>query len=420
MIKYKNSQFILSLFVCALPLALVVGAAVMEFFIILSCFTFFFLNYKKIGLNYYKNNFCYIFLAFSFYLIISSILSENIYNSLKSTLFYFRFGVLIVLIWYLLDNFEGFKSLFFYSMIITLSIVIGYSIIDFIFLYDEKLTTRLSGLFGEEQVQGSYLLRISPIFFLSYLYNKIFLSSGINFSLYIMFFLIIIFIILSGERAAIFLMFIAMFLIFIFFKMKLKKIFTYLMLLSLLLVVTFATNPGIKKRILEKTYKEFFYTQSPGGKYDFSSKKIQFFSQGHQGHFKSALIMFKQNYIKGVGVRNFRKECKKDIYKKVGRYSCTNHPHNTYLQLLSETGLIGFLFFLIFIGFIFTKASQYLINIYIRNKKINVNQSICFVFILINFFPLATTGSFFNNWLSTLYFMPIAFLLHELNYKKIK
>ena len=90
------------------------------------------------------------------------------------------------------------------------------------------------------------------------------------------------------------------------------------------------------------------------------------------------------------------------------------------MQLLSETGLVGFLFFLIFIGFIFTKASQYLINIYIRNKKINAKQSICFIFILINFFPLATTGSFFNNWLSTLYFMPIAFLLHELNYKKIK
>jgi O-antigen ligase len=130
--------------------------------------------------------------------------------------------------------------------------------------------------------------------------------------------------------------------------------------------------------------------------------------------------MFKQYYLKGVGVRNFRNECKKDIYKKVGTYHCSTHPHNTYLQILSETGLIGFLFFMIFLGFIFVNIFQYLKNIYIKHEKINITLGLCFVFILVNFFPLSTTGSFFNNWLSTLYFMPISFLLYELNYKKFK
>ena len=40
--------------------------------------------------------------------------------------------------------------------------------------------------------------------------------------------------------------------------------------------------------------------------------------------------------------------------------------------------------------------------------------------ILINFFPFVPTGSFFNNWLSTLYFIPLALLFHELKVIKLR
>ena len=146
---YQKTHYILSLFICLIPLSMVAGAAVMEFFIVLSCLVFFFLNYKKQGLDYYKKFFFIIFLTFNFYLILSSLLSENILNSLRSTLFYFRFGILVLIIWYLLDNFVKFKLLFFYSLLITLSIVILYSIVDFFLFYDHFKVTRLSGLFGE-------------------------------------------------------------------------------------------------------------------------------------------------------------------------------------------------------------------------------------------------------------------------------
>ena len=98
---YQKTHYILSLFICLIPLSMVAGAAVMEFFIVLSCLVFFFLNYKKQGLDYYKKFFFIIFLTFNFYLILSSLLSENILNSLRSTLFYFRFGILVLIIWYL-------------------------------------------------------------------------------------------------------------------------------------------------------------------------------------------------------------------------------------------------------------------------------------------------------------------------------
>ena len=412
---YQKTHYILSLFICLIPLSMVAGAAVMEFFIILSCLTFFFLNYKKQGLDYYKNFFFIIFLTFNFYLILSSLLSENILNSLRSTLFYFRFGIFVLIIWYLLDNFVKFKILFFYSLMITLSIVILSSIVDFFLFYDHLKVTRLSGLFGEEKVQGSYLLRITPILILTYFYNKQFLNKGIHFIFYSILFIAFILIILSAERSAIFLMFIGIFLTYIFFRVKIKRLFFYSLLSSLLVAMIFILNPSIKERVIDKTLHSFFYSHDVNFIY---KRELNLFSQGHQDHFTSALVMFKKNYLIGVGVRNFRNECKKDLYKEVGIYRCSSHPHNTYLQILSETGLIGFSFFIIFLSFIFTNAFKYLLNIYKNHEGININSSLCFVIILVNFFPLTTTGSFFNNWLSTLYFMPIPFLLHELSYKK--
>jgi|TARA_B110000037_G_C17056585_1_gene480042 O-antigen ligase len=413
--KYQKTHYVLSLFVCLIPLALVAGAAVMEFFIISSCFTFFFLNSRKIGLDYYKKIYFIIFILFSFYLILSSILSENVFNSLRNTLLYFRFGVLVILILYLLDNFEKFKILFFYSITATLVIVIFASIVDFFLFYDHFKVTRLSGLFGEEQVQGSYLLRITPLFILTYFYNKEFLNKKFFIIFYLILSLVFILIILSAERSSIFLLFIGIFLTFFFLKIKIKKIILCCIFFSSILASVFILNPTVKERVIDKTYNSFFSKHDKDLNY---KKGLNIFSQGHQGHFQSAIEMFKQNYLIGVGVRNFRNECKKEIYKKIGMYHCSTHPHNTYLQILSETGLIGFLFFMIFLVFIFNKGYQYIKNIYTNHKAINVNYGLCFVFILVNFFPLTTTGSFFNNWLSTLYFMPIAFLLHELNYKK--
>ena len=210
-------------------------------------------------------------------------------------------------------------------------------------------------------------------------------------------------------------MFIGIFLACIFLRVKIKRLFFYSLLTSLLLAIIFILNPSVKERVIDRTYHSIFYSHDLDFNY---TKKINLFSQGHQDHFKSALLMFKKNYLIGVGVRNFRNECKKVLYKEVGIYGCTSHPHNTYLQLLSETGLIGFSFFIIFLSFVSASAFKYLLNISKNHEAIDINRSLCFVIILVNFFPLTTTGSFFNNWLSTLYFMPIPFFLHELSYKK--
>ncbi len=419
-INYNHANklhYILSIFISLIPLSLVIGAAIMEFFIISTCLLFFYLNYKKFGLIYYKNFFFIVFIIFCAFLIFSSITSENIFNSLRNTLFYFRFGILVLAIWYLLDNFEKFKTIFFYSILITYVIVIIYTILQILFFPEQIIYhNRIVGLFGDELVQGSFLLRMTPVFVVFYFYNKNSLNKNFVFLFNTILIFVFFLIIISGERTAIFLTFMAIFLILFFIKLSLKKISIIILLAFSIVTLAFHLFPNIKERVIDRTLNEIFY------KSDFSkkaiNKKISLFSEGHQDHIESGILIFKNHFVKGVGVRNYRVECKKDIYKKVGKYYCTTHPHNTFIQILSETGIIGFIFFIIFLGFVYLKLYINFKDVYFKKREINPKILILLIITAVNFFPLVPSGSFFNNWLSTLYFFPLGLILYELNYKK--
>jgi len=97
----------------------------------------------------------------------------------------------------------------------------------------------------------------------------------------------------------------------------------------------------------------------------------------------------------GTGVRNFRHECKSEQYKNKMLFSCGNHPHNVYVEILAEVGFVGLIFFMIFIYIIFKKI--------IKNKKISRIEKVIMIAMLLSFFwPIATTGSFYNNFYAAL------------------
>ena len=56
---------------------------------------------------------------------------------------------------------------------------------------------------------------------------------------------------------------------------------------------------------------------------------------------KTAFNMFLDKPILGHGPKMFRVICKNEKYQ-VGIKPCDTHPHNFYIQLLAETGIIGF------------------------------------------------------------------------------
>ena len=76
-----------------------------------------------------------------------------------------------------------------------------------------------------------------------------------------------------------------------------------------------------------------------------SSQEPSIFTPIHDSHYRTAYNMYKDKPFLGHGPKMFRVICNDKKYA-VGKYSCATHPHNFYIQLLAETGILGFLFLL--------------------------------------------------------------------------
>ena len=69
-------------------------------------------------------------------------------------------------------------------------------------------------------------------------------------------------------------------------------------------------------------------------------------------HYDTAIEIFKNNKLNGIGNKNFRFECHDKKYfkenQKFTHQRCTTHPHQIHFELLSEQGLIGYFIFILF------------------------------------------------------------------------
>ena len=109
--------------------------------------------------------------------------------------------------------------------------------------------------------------------------------------------------------------------------------------------------------------------------------------------------MYLDHKILGVGVKNFRKFCSDKKYIE-SESSCAPHPHNTYVQILSETGIIGFSFLIIVLIYFCIYIFKHLI-LRIKNSYYFTDFEICILSgIAIYLWPFAPSGNIFSNWLN--------------------
>ena len=191
----------------------------------------------------------------------------------------------------------------------------------------------MTGLFRDEKILGSYVIRLTPVFLAFYFlkFKENFLT---NISLYIflLFFLFITFI--SGERTSFFMMVILILLYIIFlngyFYFKSLLIITiipFFIFLSIISINFILDDDYINKiqdspfvpNFLEKTISRNIYqTISSFGYYD---EKFYFFSKSHQSHYETAYQMYKSRIFFGYGPKMFRILCHDDEIHSINGYA---------------------------------------------------------------------------------------------------
>jgi len=415
---FINAQTFLIIFI---PPTFVFGPAIGDILLTFSSLIFLYIIIKEKLYAYLNNLFFKFFLFFCIYFIFSSLISDNPIFSLESSLFYIRFVFFSLTVFFLLNHSNKFINYIFYSLMIVFLLLIIDS--SFQYFYGTNILgydydgRRVSSLFGDEKILGSYISRLTPLI-LGLIFLKFNNIKFLTFFLIIFFLLTDFIVLISAERAAIFFKILTYIFLFIFLKrMFYLKVF-YLLAFLIMILTVFSIDNNIKTRVLDFTYEDFFNKKIE------KNNEILIFTLQHQVIYKTSWKMFKDNPIFGIGPKMYRIKCSDKKYYTEERlndenfhyvHGCSTHPHNSYLQLLSETGLVGFSYLLIIVLFML----YYLIYIIINRVNYKVDEynfRICIIMcILITLWPIIPTGNFFNNWLSILYFFPVGFLFSILN-----
>ena len=408
---YKISFFLLFFFPI-FPLLGRVSAEIGVFFIII---LFLYDIFKNKDYTFFKNFFFYYFLLFYLYFVVRTFFYSLEFEDFRTILFYIRFGLFFLAINYFLIKVNFNKNYLFAIVFIFIFIIID-STIQYYYgsniIGIEGRNGRATSLFGESLRLGSYLLRFFPFILIITLICNVNLKKN-KFYLSIFFAFYIHTVFLTGERTS-FLLLILMFSLLFLLLNKFRRILAYSCFFFLIIV--FSSNYFSEKKSYDRIFNA---TINQVVKKSENSEDIsfKFFSEQHQGHYIVAWRMFLDNPLFGQGVNSFSKLCSLEKFKKDDGI-CSTHPHNSYLQLLSETGLVGFLF----ISSIFIMIFKvFFIKIFfLREKKFELTkyQSIKYISLLaifINLWPLSPNGSFFNNWLSSMYYYPIGFYLFSRN-----
>jgi O-antigen ligase len=410
--KYSNIVLINLILASIIPF-LIWGPFVPD--LIISIFALFFLYcvFKDKSFYYFFNKPLIIFFIFCIYCILISIfVAEDMMLSFESSLFYFRVGVFSCFIWYLIDRDKNILTYFYYALVLCFSALV----IDGYFQYFTGVnlsgfkfdSPRISSFFDGEKILGSYLSRLFPLLFALFLIKK-----KQKFEIYfigLLFILVDVLIFMSGERSAFFFLNLSTVFIIILIKEYQKfRLITFIIAITCIFILSL-NSTKLNERMFKGPAQDMGIIKS--------SKETVIFSVGHDSLIRTAYNMFKDQPIFGHGPKMFRVICKDEKYA-TGVTPCGTHPHNFYVQLLAETGIIGFLFLFSALLYVIYIALRQFKSIIFKQKRPLTDYQICLLAgILITLWPFTPNGNFFNNWLMAVYILPVGFYLQSVYSKK--
>ena len=225
---------------------------------------------------------------------------------------------------------------------------------------------RMSGPFGDELIPGSYVSKFGLIGYAYLILNKKFRTNVIVQSIYLSLIFVVSYI--TGERMAFATYAMGLFFLLIFLNGYRKSIFFSIILGLLSLFIIIKLHPFYNDfKVIESTeyhqglkIEKFFKCQNDTEEVCSKIIEVQpnffkiirnFNTSAYGEIYLLAYKMFINNPITGIGINNFKYICDtNDFYKKLMiNYDCASHPHNIYIQWLSEGGLVVFFSFILYL-----------------------------------------------------------------------
>ncbi len=434
--KYKIEHFF-NFFLILFPLSFLTGNLIINtnLFLLL---IFGILTIFKNNLKFRFDAVTILLALYFFSTIFSTLLNNEIPGSqiYFKSFFYLRFLFLFIVLKILSENNLVnlnllFKVCFYLTTIIALDIFIqflfGKNIIGLSPLYNEFYT----GIFGTEKIAGGYLQE----FFLLSLISLINLREKKYYNVFFIFFttLVLFSIIISGNRVPLILILFSLLILFMFIKSLRINIMLCFVFFGLIFGYLFKFNEKINQSYLN-LYQKIFVTSkvSTYGNiiFDWSNyleksekdevipekfKKFNFFSETsnsstHGYIYLLTLRSFSENKLIGNGFKSSRRYCYNEV--SIKDKWCLSHPHNYHLEILNDSGILGYLLITTAIILLFFSSYKNL-----KTKK-NLISLILLIAIFIEVWPLKSTGSLYSTWSGSIAWFILA--LSSQNLKKIR
>jgi len=384
------------------PLFHVLGSLYLNFLLILTSIIFVYELFKKKLFKEVKLYWVYFYLIFIIYNIVRGFFATNALHAFQNSFSQIRFLFFSLFIFVCISDTKNLnviiKTWLMFILLVCIDTFIQFFLGKDIFgLEGQPHWQRYSGPFGKELIVGTFIVYISiPIIF--FYYNKFFkyiiLKKTIFILLYLFIFLTVLF---SGERSA-FIVFLLSSIVIFSLYLKLKKII--IIFSSIVILITF---------IYFKSHS--FHSRTN----DLVNIINNFYSSSYGRLYESSYLLFKKNLFFGVGLKNYRVLCDKQIDPRPNSpyQFCSTHPHNFYLEVLTETGVVGIS--LLFASF-FALFIYLIKKIKILKKNYYDNQYLYFFYgniliLLIYIWPIKTSGSFFTTWNGSFFWLNVGIAL---------
>lgn len=387
------------LILITLPIQLMCGSGIFNTGIILIDIFFLIILFNQ-KTKIIDKKILYLFLFFFTSLIINSFFSTRFDLSIDRALGFLRFPIFVFAIIYILKEKTARKKIFFYwsifFAIVTFDLIFEFLTGNNILGFKSYMPGRLAGFLNKELKIGNFYYGFCLIA-VSYVNENLKKNNELICTILII--LIVITSFLIGERSN-------------FIKLLLICTFYYLIVfnnkiwLKMLLILLGILTSIILLLNIENEYRyRYSYVINSFENYNF----LENINKSQYGqHYKTAIKIFSKYKIFGSGLRTFRVESFKEEYADkndlMTNWRGNIHPHQLHFEILSETGIFGYIVFIIFFSYFLIQAYK---KLYFTK---NPYQLSAFLFVIASFLPLLPSGSFFNSYGASIFWINFAIM----------